>query len=154
VNTLHTTRTELLGDVKGGCEETTTGVIRLKAMTADDALRFPMVAVNDTDTKHMFDNRYGTGQSTLDAIFRATNTLLAGKTVVVAGYGYCGKGVSERAKGMGANVVVTEIDPTKALDATMQGYKVLPMIDAARIGDVFVTVTGNRDVLRRSTSRS
>jgi adenosylhomocysteinase len=149
VNTLHTTRTELLADVKGGCEETTTGVIRLRAMTADAALRFPMVAVNDTDTKHMFDNRYGTGQSTLDAIFRATNTLLAGKTVVVAGYGYCGKGVAERSKGMGANVVVTEIDPTKALDATMQGYRVLPMLEAARMGDVFVTVTGNRDVLRR-----
>jgi adenosylhomocysteinase len=149
VNTLHTTRTELLGDVKGGCEETTTGVIRLRAMAKDKALRFPMVAVNDTDTKHMFDNRYGTGQSTLDAIFRATNTLLAGKTVVVAGYGFCGKGVAERAKGMGSNVVVTEIDPTKALDATMQGYKVLPMIEAARVGDVFVTVTGNRDVLRR-----
>ncbi len=149
VNTLHTTRTELLADVKGGCEETTTGVIRLKAMTADAALRFPMVAVNDTDTKHMFDNRYGTGQSTLDAIFRATNTLLAGKTVVVAGYGYCGKGVAERSKGMGAKVVVTEIDPTKALDAIMQGYTVMPMLEAARIGDVFVTVTGNRDVLRR-----
>jgi adenosylhomocysteinase len=148
VNTLHTTRTELLDDVKGGCEETTTGVIRLKAMAADKALRFPMVAVNDTDTKHMFDNRYGTGQSSLDAIFRATNTLIAGKTVVVAGYGYCGKGVSERAKGLGANVVVTEIDPTKALDATMQGYRVMPMTEAARIGDVFVTVTGNRDVLR------
>jgi adenosylhomocysteinase len=148
VNTLHTTRTELLDDVKGGCEETTTGVIRLRAMAADKALRFPMVAVNDTDTKHMFDNRYGTGQSSLDAIFRATNTLIAGKTVVVAGYGYCGKGVAERAKGLGASVVVTEIDPTKALDATMQGYRVLPMSEAARIGDVFVTVTGNRDVLR------
>jgi adenosylhomocysteinase len=107
-----------------------------------------MVAVNDTDTKHMFDNRYGTGQSTVDAIFRATNTLLAGKTVVVAGYGYCGKGVASRAKGMGANVVVTEIDPTKALDAAMEGFKVLPMAEAARIGDVFITVTGNRDVLR------
>jgi adenosylhomocysteinase len=148
VNTLHTTRTELLADVKGGCEETTTGVIRLRAMAQDKALRFPMVAVNDTDTKHMFDNRYGTGQSTLDAIFRATNTLLAGKRLVVAGYGYCGKGVSERAKGMGADVIVTEIDPTKALDATMQGFRVLPMAEAARIGDVFVTVTGNRDVLR------
>jgi len=148
VNTLHTSRTDLLGGVLGGCEETTTGVIRLRAMTADGALRFPMVAVNDTDTKHMFDNRYGTGQSTLDAIFRSTNTLLAGKTVVVAGYGYCGKGVSERAKGMGASVVVTEIDPTKALDATMQGLKVLPMSEAARIGDVFITVTGNRDILR------
>jgi adenosylhomocysteinase len=108
-----------------------------------------MIAVNDTDTKHMFDNRYGTGQSTLDAIFRATNTLLAGKTVVVAGYGYCGKGVSDRARGMGANVVVTEIDPTKALDAKMQGFRVMPMAEAARIGDVFITVTGNRDVLRR-----
>jgi len=148
VNTVHTTRTELLETVKAGCEETTTGVIRLRAMAADGALKFPMVAVNDTDTKHMFDNRYGTGQSTLDAILRATNTLLAGKTVVVAGYGYCGKGVASRAKGMGANVVVTEIDPTKALDAAMEGFKVLPMAEAARIGDVFVTVTGNRDVLR------
>ena len=148
VNTVHTTRTELLETVKAGCEETTTGVIRLRAMAADGALKFPMVAVNDTDTKHMFDNRYGTGQSTLDAIFRATNTLLAGKTVVVAGYGYCGKGVASRAKGMGANVVVTEIDPTKALDAAMEGFKVLPMAEAARIGDVFITVTGNRDVLR------
>jgi adenosylhomocysteinase len=148
VNTLHTSRSEVLPQVKGGCEETTTGVIRLRAMAADGALRFPMVAVNDTDTKHMFDNKYGTGQSTLDAIFRATNLLLAGKTVVVAGYGYCGKGVSTRAKGLGANVIVTEVDPTKALDATMEGFRVMPMIDAARIGDVFVTVTGNRDVLR------
>jgi adenosylhomocysteinase len=148
VNTVHTSRSELLGTVKAGCEETTTGVIRLRAMAADGALRFPMVAVNDTDTKHMFDNKYGTGQSTVDAIFRATNTLLAGKTVVVAGYGYCGKGVASRAKGMGANVVVTEIDPTKALDASMEGFRVMPMLEAARIGDVFVTVTGNRDVLR------
>ena len=148
VNTLHTGRTELLGGVKGGCEETTTGVIRLRAMAADGALKFPMVAVNDTDTKHMFDNRYGTGQSTLDAIFRATNMLLAGRTVVVAGYGYCGKGVAARAKGMGASVVVTEIDPTKALDATMEGFRVMPMSEAARIGDIFITVTGNRDVLR------
>jgi len=148
VNTLHTSRTEMLAGVKGGCEETTTGVIRLRAMAADGALRFPMVAVNDTDTKHMFDNKYGTGQSTLDAIFRSTNTLLAGKTVVVAGYGYCGKGVSSRAKGLGANVIVTEIDPTKALDATMEGFRVMPMTEAARIGDVFITVTGNRDVLR------
>jgi adenosylhomocysteinase len=148
VNTLHTTRTELLDGVRAGCEETTTGVIRLRQMAKDGALRFPMIAVNDTDTKHMFDNRYGTGQSTIDAVFRATNTLLAGKTVVVAGYGYCGKGVSDRARGMGANVVVTEIDPTKALDATMQGFRVMPMHEAARIGDVFITVTGNRDVLR------
>ncbi len=148
VNTLHTERKELLDGVKGGCEETTTGVIRLHQMAKDGALTFPMIAVNDTDTKHMFDNRYGTGQSTIDAIFRATNTLLAGKTVVVAGYGFCGKGVAQRAAGLGANVVVTEIDPTKALDATMQGFRVLPMSEAAAIGDVFVTVTGNRDVLR------
>jgi len=149
VNVLHTSRRELLDGVRAGCEETTTGVIRLRQMAKDGALSFPMVAVNDTDTKHMFDNRYGTGQSTIDAIFRATNTLLAGKTVVVAGYGYCGKGVAARAAGMGASVVVTEIDPTKALDATMQGFRVLPMAQAAAIGDVFVTVTGNRDVLRR-----
>ncbi|MGI8697640.1 MAG: adenosylhomocysteinase, partial [Mycobacteriales bacterium] len=149
VNVLHTSRRELLDGVRGGCEETTTGVIRLRQMAKDGALAFPMVAVNDTDTKHMFDNRYGTGQSTIDAIFRATNTLIAGKTFVVAGYGYCGKGVAARAQGMGASVVVTEIDPTKALDATMQGFRVLPMAEAAAIGDVFVTVTGNRDVLRR-----
>ena len=148
VNVLHSERTELLDGVRAGCEETTTGVIRLHQMAADGALRFPMIAVNDTDTKHMFDNRYGTGQSTLDAIFRATNTLLAGKTVVVAGYGFCGKGVAQRAAGMGADVVVTEIDPTKALDATMQGFRVMPMHEAAPRGDVFVTVTGNRDVLR------
>ena len=148
VSLLHNERSELLDDVRAGCEETTTGVIRLRQMAADDALRFPMIAVNDTDTKHMFDNRYGTGQSTLDAIFRATNTLLAGKTVVVGGYGYCGKGVAQRSAGMGADVVVTEIDPTKALDATMQGYRVMPMHEAAPRGDVFITVTGNRDVLR------
>jgi len=148
VNVLHSTRKELLAGVKAGCEETTTGVIRLRQMTKDGALTFPMIAVNDTDTKHMFDNRYGTGQSTLDAIFRSTNTLLAGKTVVVGGYGYCGTGVAQRANGMGANVVVTEIDPTKALDALMQGYQVMPMAEAAKIGDVFITVTGNRDVIR------
>jgi len=148
VNTLHTTRKEMLAEVKAGCEETTTGVIRLRQMAKDNALTFPMIAVNDTDTKHMFDNKYGTGQSTLDAIFRATNTLLAGKTVVVAGYGYCGKGVAMRAKGMGASVIVTEIDPTKALDATMESVRVMPMAEAAKVGDVFITVTGNRDVLR------
>ena len=148
VNTLHTTRKELLPNITGGCEETTTGVIRLRQMAKDGALTFPMVAVNDTDTKHMFDNRYGTGQSTLDAIFRATNTLLAGKVFVVAGFGYCGKGVAERARGLGADVVVTEIDPTKALDAMMQGYRVMPMHEAAKVGDIFITVTGNRDVLR------
>jgi adenosylhomocysteinase len=148
VNTLHTTRRELLPTIAGGCEETTTGVIRLNQMAKDGALTFPMIAVNDTDTKHMFDNRYGTGQSTLDAVFRATNFLLAGRILVVAGFGYCGKGVAERAKGMGADVIVTEIDPTKALDAMMQGFRVMPMIEAAKIGDVFITVTGNRDVLR------
>ena len=148
VNTLHTTRTELIAGITGGCEETTTGVIRLSQMAKDGALKFPMIAVNDTDTKHMFDNRYGTGQSSLDAIFRSTNFLLAGRIFVVAGFGYCGKGVAERAKGMGADVIVTEINPTKALDAMMQGYRVMPMIDAAKLGDVFVTVTGNRDVLR------
>lgn len=148
VNTLHTTRTELIAGITGGCEETTTGVIRLSQMAKDGALKFPMIAVNDTDTKHMFDNRYGTGQSSLDALFRSTNFLLAGRILVVAGFGYCGKGVAERAKGMGADVIVTEINPTKALDAMMQGYRVMPMIDAAKLGDVFITVTGNRDVLR------
>ena len=148
VNTLHTTRKELIPNISGGCEETTTGVIRLTQMAKDGALQFPMIAVNDTDTKHMFDNRYGTGQSTLDAVFRATNFLLAGRTLVVAGFGYCGKGVAERARGLGADVIVTEIDPTKALDAMMQGFRVMPMTEAAKIGDVFITVTGNRDVLR------
>ena len=147
VNTLHTTRTELLPNITGGCEETTTGVIRLQQMAKDGALTFPMIAVNDTDTKHMFDNRYGTGQSTMDAIFRATNQLIAGKIFVVAGFGYCGKGVAERARGMGAEVVITEIDPTKALDALMQGYRVMPMAEAAKVGDVFITVTGNRTVI-------
>ncbi|WP_030451259.1 adenosylhomocysteinase [Herbidospora cretacea] len=146
VNILHTERPDVV--VKGGCEETTTGIIRLRQMAAEGALRFPMVAVNDTRTKRMFDNRYGTGQSTLDGIMRATNTLLAGRTVVVAGFGYCGRGVAERAKGLGARVVVTEIDPVKALDASLQGYGVATMAEAAEIGDVFVTVTGNRDVIR------
>ena len=147
VNTLHTTRTELLPNITGGCEETTTGVIRLQQMAKDGALTFPMIAVNDTDTKHMFDNRYGTGQSTMDAIFRATNQLIAGKMFVVSGFGYCGKGVAERARGMGAEVVITEIDPTKALDALMQGYRVMPMAEAAKVGDIFITVTGNRTVI-------
>ncbi|MFF4411280.1 adenosylhomocysteinase [Streptosporangium sp. NPDC001559] len=148
VNILHTERTELLETVSGGCEETTTGVIRLRQMAAERALRFPVVAVNDTRTKRMFDNRYGTGQSTLDGIMRATNTLLAGKVVVVAGFGFCGRGVAERARGLGARVVVTEIDPVKALDASLQGYDVRTMAAAAAVGDVFVTVTGNRDVIR------
>lgn len=148
VNTLHAQRPELVAGVLGGCEETTTGIIRLHQMAREGALLFPMIAVNDTSTKHMFDNRYGTGQSTLDGIIRATNTLLAGKIIVVAGYGYCGKGLAERARGMGAHVVVTEIDPVKALDASLQGFQVLPMEDAARAGDVFITATGNRDVIR------
>ncbi|MFG1875161.1 adenosylhomocysteinase [Sphaerisporangium sp. NPDC049003] len=148
VNTLHTERVELLDGVTGGCEETTTGIIRLRQMAAEHALRFPVVAVNDTRTKRMFDNRYGTGQSTFDGIMRATNTLLAGRTIVVAGFGFCGRGVAERARGQGARVIVTEIDPVKALDASMQGYEVLPMAEAARAGDLFITVTGNRDVIR------
>ncbi|TKK88429.1 adenosylhomocysteinase [Herbidospora galbida] len=146
VNILHTERSDLV--VKGGCEETTTGIIRLRQMAAEGALKFPMVAVNDTRTKRMFDNRYGTGQSTLDGIMRATNTLIAGRTVVVAGFGFCGRGVAERARGMGARVIVTEIDPVKALDASLHGYGVATMAEAAEIGDVFVTVTGNRDVIR------
>ncbi len=147
VTTLHAERTDLLDRVRGGCEQTTTGLLRLRAMSRAGALRIPMVAVNETDTKRLFDNTYGTGQSAIDAIFRATNLLLAGRTVVVAGYGSCGRGVASRAKGMGASVVVTEIDPIKALDAAMSGYTVMPMAAAARLGDVFITVTGNRDVL-------
>ncbi len=136
-------------DVWGSLEETTTGVIRLRSMAKDGALKIPVVAVNDAACKHLFDNRYGTGQSTIDGILRATNLLIAGRTVVVAGYGWCGKGVSMRAKGLGAQVVVTEIDPVKAIEAALDGHRVLPMGEAARIGDVFVTVTGNRDVVRR-----
>ena len=149
VNTAHVDRPELLEGVLGGCEQTTTGVIRLRRMSAEGELRLPMVAVNDTRTKRMFDNRYGTGQSTVDGILRATNTLLAGRTVVVAGFGYCGRGLAERFRGMGSNVVVTEVDPVKALDAVMQGYTVAAMETAAPVGDVFVTATGNRDVIRR-----
>ncbi len=148
VSRLHRERPDQVGEVLAGTEETTTGVIRLRAMEADKALKFPIVAVNDANTKHMFDNRYGTGQSTLDGIIRATNVLLAGKVIVVAGYGYCGKGVSSRARGMGAQVVVTEVDPLRALEAVMDGFRVLPMIEAAREGDIFITVTGDRDVLR------
>jgi adenosylhomocysteinase len=137
------------GDVVGGTEETTTGVIRLRAMEKEGVLKFPVIAVNDADTKHLFDNRYGTGQSTIDGVLRATNILLAGKTVVVGGYGMCGRGVAMRAHGMGAHVVVTEIDPMRGLEAVMDGYRVLPMARAAEIGDVFVTVTGNMSVLRK-----
>jgi adenosylhomocysteinase len=147
VNTLHSERTSLIPGVRGGCEETTTGVTRLRQMAADGALAFPMVAVNDTRTKRMFDNRYGTGQSTIDAILRATNLLFAGTTVVVAGYGYCGQGVAQRAHGLGAKVVVTEVDPVKALDAVMQGYQVMPMAEAAKVGDLFITVTSNTAIV-------
>ncbi len=149
VSTLHKDRRDLLPNVIGGTEETTTGVIRLRAMAADGALAFPVIAVNDAMTKHFFDNRYGTGQSTIDGIIRATNILLAGRTVVVAGYGWCGRGVAMRAKGMGANVIVTEVDPLKALEAVMDGYRVMPMLEAAKEGDVFVTLTGDIHVLDR-----
>jgi adenosylhomocysteinase len=147
-NLAHLERPDLLSDVLGGCEQTTTGVIRLRRMAEDAVLKVPMVAVNDTATKRMFDNRYGTGQSTLDGIMRATNTLLSGRTMVVAGFGYCGRGLAERARGMGARVIVTEVDPVKAVDAALQGFTVLPMAEAAPQGDILVTVTGNRDVIR------
>ncbi|MBP2201036.1 adenosylhomocysteinase [Methanococcus voltae] len=145
---LHTKRTELLDSIMGGCEETTTGVIRLKAMAQEGALKFPVINVNDADTKHLFDNRYGTGQSALDGILRTTNLLMAGKTVVVAGYGWCGRGVAMRADGHGANVIVTEVDPIRALEARMDGYQVMPMCEACKLGDVFVTTTGCKDILR------
>ena len=149
VHQLHTERTELLGDVFGGTEETTTGVIRLRAMENEGVLKYPIVAVNDALTKHLFDNRYGTGQSTIDGILRATNVLIAGLNVVVAGYGWCGRGLASRARGLGANVIVTEVDPTRALEAVMDGFRVMPMIDAAAIGDIFVTVTGDKHVIAR-----
>jgi len=148
VTQLLTKRKDLVPDVIGGTEETTTGVIRLRAMAADGTLRYPIIAVNDALTKHLFDNRYGTGQSTLDGILRATNLLVAGLRVVVAGYGWCGRGIAMRAKGHGADVIVTEIDPVRAIEATMDGYRVMPMSEAARLGDIFVTVTGNKSVLR------
>src|SRR5438445_7169696 len=147
VSTLHTSRTELIPDIIGGMEETTTGVIRLRSMEKSGVLRFPVLAVNDSDTKHLFDNRYGTAQSSIDAIIRSTNILLAGRTLVVFGYGWCGRGVASRAHGMGANIIVTEIDPTRALEAAMDGYRVMPGIEAAAIGDIFITVTGNVNVL-------
>lgn len=148
VSTLHQRRPEQARMVLAGTEETTTGVIRLRAMEREGALLYPIVAVNDADTKHLFDNRYGTGQSTIDGIIRATNTLLAGKVMVVVGYGYCGKGVAMRAKGMGAQVIVTEIEPLRALEAAMDGHRVMSMHEAAPVGDIFVTLTGNRDVIR------
>lgn len=147
VTILHTQRKDLLDHVICGTEETTTGVIRLRAMAKQKVLRYPIVAINDALTKHLFDNRYGTGQSTLDGIIRATNVLLAGMSVVVAGYGWCGRGIASRARGMGANVIVTEIDPTKAIEAVMDGFRVMPMSEAAAVGDIFVTVTGNKNVI-------
>ncbi len=144
-----TKRTDVAGDIFGGTEETTTGVIRLRAMAAQGVLRYPVIAINDADTKHLFDNRYGTGQSTLDGIIRATNLLLAGLNLVVVGYGWCGRGVAMRARGMGANVIVTEVDPTRALEAVMDGHRVMSMGEAARIGNIFVTVTGNKHVINR-----
>ena len=149
VTSLITDRRELLKNVIGGTEETTTGVQRLRAMERSESLAFPVISVNDALTKHMFDNRYGTGQSTIDGIVRATNRLLAGSVFVVLGYGWCGRGLASRAKGMGADVVATEIDPLKALEATMDGFRVLPGLEAARIGDFFCTVTGNTSVLAR-----
>jgi adenosylhomocysteinase len=149
VSTLHKERPEQLAEVIGGTEETTTGVIRLRAMAHDGVLAYPVIAVNDANTKHMFDNRFGTGQSTIDGIIRATNLLLAGRTLVVCGYGMCGRGVASRARGLGARVVVTEVSPLNALEAVMEGYEVLPIREAARVGDIFVTVTGDTGVLRR-----
>ncbi len=150
VGVIHSDRTDLLEHIIGGTEETTTGVVRLKAMAADGVLKYPIVAVNDAETKHFFDNRYGTGQSTLDGILRATNILLAGRIVVIAGYGWCGKGVAMRAKGMGAHVIVTEINSVKGIEAVMDGFNVLPMDKAAALGDLFITVTGCCDVLDSS----
>jgi adenosylhomocysteinase len=149
VGVLHKDRTDLLDGIIGGTEETTTGVIRLRAMANDGVLRYPIIAVNDATTKHLFDNRYGTGQSTIDGIVRATNILLAGKTVVVGGYGWCSRGIAMRAEGMGANVIVTEVAPLRALEAVMDGYRVMPMLEAARIGDIFVTSTGDKNVIDR-----
>jgi adenosylhomocysteinase len=149
ISVLHSDRRDQLGDVIAGTEETTTGVIRLKALEAEGGLAFPVIAVNEAQTKHLFDNRYGTGQSTIDGLIRATNVLLAGRKVVVSGYGWCGRGVALRAKGMGAHVIVTEVDPLRALEAVMDGYEVLPMDEAAAEGDVFITATGDKHVLRR-----
>ncbi|MCD6520974.1 MAG: adenosylhomocysteinase [Anaerolineae bacterium] len=149
VSTLHKSRRELLPDVIGGTEETTTGVIRLRALQAQGKLAYPIIAVNDADTKHLFDNRYGTGQSTIDGIIRATNVLLAGKTFVVCGYGWCSRGIAMRARGMGANVIVTEVDPLRALEAVMDGYRVMPMRQAAQVGDIFVSATGDLHVIDR-----
>lgn len=148
VSTLHSDRTDLLPPIIAGTEETTTGVLRLKSMEREGVLRYPIIAVNESRTKYLFDNRYGTGQSTIDGILRATNLLLAGKTFVICGYGWCGRGVAMRAKGMGAHVIVVEVDPLKALEAVMDGYQVMPMAEAAKVGEIFVTVTGDINVIR------
>ncbi|MGA2630573.1 MAG: adenosylhomocysteinase [Terriglobia bacterium] len=148
VTAVLTKRKDLIPEIIGSTEETTTGVIRLRSMAKDGVLKFPVIAVNDADTKHLFDNRYGTGQSTLDGILRATNVLFAGLKVVVSGYGWCGRGVAMRAKGLGSDVIITEIDPTRALEAVMDGFRVMPMTEAAKLGDVFITVTGNKSILR------
>ena len=147
VSEIHKKYTQLIKDIIAGCEETTTGIIRLRAMERDKALKYPMIAVNDNKTKHLLDNFYGTGQSTIDGILRATNILFAGKNVVVCGYGSCGKGVSLRAKGMGSNVIVVEVDPFRALQASLDGFRVMPIKEAAQIGDIFITVTGNKNVI-------
>jgi adenosylhomocysteinase len=149
VSTIHSRRTDLVKNILGGTEETTTGVIRLKSMAAKGVLLFPVIAVNDSDTKHLFDNRYGTGQSTVDGILRATNRLMAGSWFVVAGYGWCGRGLAMRASGMGAKVVVTEVDPLRALEAAMDGYYVMPIEEAVPLGDFFCTVTGDMNVIRK-----
>ena len=148
VTAVLTKRKDIIPEILGSTEETTTGVIRLRSMAKDGVLQFPVVAVNDANTKHLFDNRYGTGQSTLDGILRATNVLFAGMKVVVCGYGWCGRGVAMRAKGLGSDVIITEIEPTRALEAVMDGFRVMPMADAAKIGDVFITVTGNKAIVR------
>jgi adenosylhomocysteinase len=147
VTTIHTKRSNLIADVIGGAEETTTGIIRLRSMDRAGELRYPMFAVNDAATKHLFDNRYGTGQSTIDGITRATNVLWAGKKVVVCGYGWTGRGVAMRARGLGSHVIVVEVEPVRALEATMEGYQVMPLLAAARVGDIFITVTGDKNVI-------
>ncbi len=149
VSTLHSKRKKLIPGIIGGTEETTTGLIRLRQMAAKGVLQYPIIAVNDADTKHLFDNRYGTGQSTIDGIIRATNRLLAGTTFVVSGYGWCGRGAAMRAKGMGANVVVTEVNPLRALEAVMDGYRVMPIAEAARVGDIFCTLTGDISIISK-----
>ncbi len=150
VSTIHTKRSELIGNVIGGAEETTTGIIRLRSMHNDGQLKYPIIAINDAQTKHFFDNRYGTGQSTIDGITRATNILWAGKKVVVCGYGWCGRGVTMRAKGLGAHVIVVEVEPVRALEAVMDGFQVMPLLEAARVGDIFITVSGDKNVIDRA----